>query len=172
MELAVSRWRDRWSNAGPRAVPTRSSNTNDGRARMRRMISELLLLSQGQDRRPVVLSVEPAGSLHDGIQAAVVDGRQDPLIGSILLLPGTNQQVAERARGQVRLLGQEENRVQGRTDDTPFSVRPDSGRRRNRATRAASFGPVTSTRVPRRIDTETSARSGPSSRNGRSVSRS
>ena len=97
-----------------------------------------------------MLGVEPAGPLHDGIQAAVVDGLQDPLVGSILLLPGANQQVSERARGQVRLLGQEEDLVQGRTDDSPFSVRPDPGRRPEQGDACDLVRPVTSTPRPAR----------------------
>ena len=87
--------------------------------------------AEREDGRPIVLSSRPARPRQDGGKAGFVKGGDDPVVrvDLLLLLLAADEEVAERPEGQVRPLGQEEDGVQGRSDDRPRPRGPDAGGR-------------------------------------------
>ena len=173
MELAVSRWRDRSSIAGPKAVLARSSNAKDGRARMRRMTASCCCSpsdriagqSCSMSSPPARCATEsrPASWMAARICSSGISGSRPVRINWSRSVPG----VRYGCWGRKRILSRGGRLI------FPFSVDHIPAVARNRATRAASFGPVTSTPRPAgNRHRRCSATSGPSSRGDRSVSHS
>ena len=55
------------------------------------MTGELLLLPQARGSSASRARVEPPGPRHDGIEAGVVEGGQDPVVRDVRLLPGAGR---------------------------------------------------------------------------------
>jgi hypothetical protein len=90
---------------------------------------EQLLLAQRNQRRPILMNVESARLTQDLVEFKFPNEAQHALFGDFVIISPRRERLPQRARRQVRLLGEKENAVATGPEDASLARAPKTRRR-------------------------------------------